>query len=372
LRKNNTVKTRPRLDYIFLFSVIALTAIGLIMIFSSSPTMALKLGDSYYFLKRHIMYLLFGFAALYFALRLDLQFLKKWSGVILLLSILLMFLVYVPGLGQRISGAARWIDLIIFTFQPSELLKFTVILFLANMLSNLGDRIKDFFSGLVPPLLVLGLVSAIIIAQPDLGTAITIAGTGFIMLFVAGANILHLVLLGGIGIAGVIGLSVSSAYRLRRMMAFIDPWKDPQGVGFHIVQSLLAIGSGGLFGLGLGASRQKFFYLPQQFTDFIFAILCEELGFIGGAAVVILFVLFAGRGLKLAFSVEDKFASLLATGLVSWITLQALINLLVVVGLLPTTGIPLPFISYGGTAIIITLFSVGILLNISLAQNAKQ
>jgi cell division protein FtsW len=186
------------------------------------------------------------------------------------------------------------------------------------------------------------------------------------MLFSAGANLFHLSLLGVLGIAGVIGLSMNTEYRMNRLIAFLNPWKDPKGTGFHIVQSLLAIGSGGLFGQGLGASRQKFFYLPQQFTDFIFAILCEELGFVGGAGVIALFVLFAVRGIRIAITAGDNFSSLLATGLVAWITLQAVINIMVVVGLLPTTGIPLPFISYGGTATIVSLFSVGILLNISL------
>ncbi|MBU0672873.1 MAG: putative lipid II flippase FtsW [Candidatus Margulisbacteria bacterium] len=359
---------KPRVDYIFLFACLALTAIGSIMIFSASPTMALKLGDSYYFLKRHIFYLLLGFSALYFGLRLDLRILKKWAALILGLSIVLLLLVYIPGVGKNISGASRWINLLGFSFQPSELIKFTMILFLAGWLSKAGKKIEDFFLGLLPPLILVGAVCALIISQPDLGTAIAIAGTAFIMFFIAGAKSLHLALLGLVGISGVIGLSLTSPYRLRRIVAFIDPWKDPQGTGFHIVQSLLAVGSGGLFGLGLGASKQKFFYLPQQFTDFIFAILCEEMGFLGGAVVVVLFLIMAGRGFRIAYKARDRFSFLLATGLVSWLTLQALINIMVVLGMLPTTGIPLPFISYGGTATIVGLFSVGILLNISLTE----
>jgi cell division protein FtsW len=357
---------KPKIDYIFLFSVLTLTAIGLIMIFSASPTMAMKLGDSYFYLKRHIFYLLLGFAALYFGVRVDLEILKKWSAPILALSVLVLLLVYIPGVGRRVSGALRWIDLLFFSFQPSELIKFTMVLFLAKMLSASGENIKNFFGGLLPPLALVGVVCAIIVGQPDLGTALAIAGTSFIMLFSAGASLFHLSLLGVLGIAGVIGLSINTEYRMNRLIAFLNPWKDPQGTGFHIVQSLLAIGSGGFFGQGLGASRQKFFYLPQQFTDFIFAILCEELGFVGGAGVVALFILFAVRGIRIALTAGDNFSSLLATGLVSWITLQAIINIMVVVGLLPTTGIPLPFISYGGTATIMSLFSVGILLNISL------
>ncbi len=356
---------KQRIDYIFLFAVLALSAIGLIMIFSASPTMALKLGDSYYYLKRHILYLLLGFSALYFGLRLDLDRLRRWSGPILVISLAVLLLVYMPGLGKRVSGALRWIDLAFFSFQPSELIKFTMILFLAHLLAKREEMMRDFFGGLMPPLILVGIVSAIIVKQPDLGTAIAISSTALIMLFAAGANLWHLCGIGAIGVAGAVGLSLSTPYRAQRLVAYLDPWKDPHGVGFHIIQSLLAVGSGGLFGVGLGASRQKFFYLPQQFTDFIYAILCEELGFIGGAGVIVLFIIFAARGFRIALTTEDRFRSLLAAGLVSWITLQALINILVVVGLLPTTGIPLPFISYGGTATVVSLFSVGILLNIS-------
>lgn len=362
---------KTKIDYILLFSVLALTAIGLIMIFSASPTMALKLGDSYYFIKKHILYLLLGFSALYFGLRMDLGTLRKWSGLIFGISVLLLFLVYIPGVGKKISGASRWIDLVIFTFQPSELIKFTIVLFLASVLSNIKDKITDFIRGLLPILILMGSVLSVILFQPDLGTTITIAAVLFIMLFAAGARSLHLGLLGGVGILAALGLSIGSAYRMQRLIAYLDPWKDPKGVGFHIIQSLLAVGSGGLFGLGLGASKQKYFYLPQQFTDFIFAILCEELGFMGGAGVITLFIVFACRGFRIAYKAPNSFSSLLATGLVSWIILQALVNMMVVIGLLPTTGIPLPFISYGGTATVVGLFSSGILLNISQIINRK-
>src|SRR3989339_2105665 len=356
---------KSKIDYLFLFSVLALTAIGLIMIFSASPTMALKSGDPLYFIKRHIVYLLLGFSALYFGLRIDLTKLKRWSIWIFVGSLVLLLLVFIPGVGRKVLGASRWIDLVFISFQPSELIKLTMILLLANLLAKMGKGITDFLKGLGPLLLLVGAVAAIIIKQPDLGTAIAIFSTSFIMLFAAGAKLFHLSLIAGVGVAGIIVLSFTSAYRFRRLVAYLDPWKDPQGIGFQVIQSLLAVGSGGVMGLGLGASRQKFFYLPQQFTDFIFAILCEELGIVGGGMVVILFMLFCARGLKIAYSTADKFSSLLAAGIISWLTLQALINIMVVVGMLPTTGIPLPFISYGGTATIINLFAVGIVLNIS-------
>lgn len=359
------------LDYIFLFTILALAAIGTIMVFSASPTLGLKLGDSFYFIKRHVFYLLIGFAALYFGFRLDLEALKKRAGLIFIISVLLLLLIYLPGVGRKVLGASRWIELGVLSFQPSELIKFTMVLFLADLLANNREKIGDFLRGFLPPVLLAAVISALIIKQPDLGTALTISLTSFIMLFAAGASLRHLGLIGGAGVLGVIGISLASPYRLRRLLAYLDPWKDPRGIGFQIIQSLLAVGSGGLLGLGLGASRQKYFYLPQQFTDFIFAILCEELGFIGGVGVIVLFVVFAARGLRIALATADPFKNLLAVGLVAWITVQALMNIMVVVGLIPTTGIPLPFISYGGTATVVNFFAAGVILNISGQPEAR-
>ncbi|MBN3033892.1 MAG: putative lipid II flippase FtsW [Candidatus Saganbacteria bacterium] len=353
------------LDYIFLFAVLALSAVGTIMVFSASPTLALRLGDSFYFIKRQIFYLALGLAALCFACRLDLAVLKKRSGLIFLVSVLLLVIIYLPGVGRKVLGASRWIELGILSFQPSELIKFTLVLFLAVYLAASREKLGDLFRGFLPPVLLTGLIAALIIKQPDLGTALTISLTAFVMLFVAGADWRQSGVLAGLGLASLLALSLSSAYRLRRLLAYLDPWKDPQGSGFQIIQSLLAVGSGGLFGLGLGASRQKYFYLPQQFTDFIFAILCEELGFVGGVIIVALFCLLAYRGLMIALAAADPFKNLLALGLVSWLTVQALLNIMVVIGLVPTTGIPLPFISYGGTATVINLFAAGVVLNIS-------
>lgn len=353
------------LDYLLLFTVLALAAIGTSMVFSASPTLGLKLGDGFYFIKRHIFYLLIGLAALYFGFRLDLELLKKRAGLIFLGSLSLLLLVYIPGVGRKVLGASRWIELGVLSFQPSELIKFTMVLFLAQHLSANREKIGDLLRGFAPPVLLIAAVSAVIVKQPDLGTTLTIAATSFIMLFAAGANLRHLSLLGGAGALTVLALSLASPYRLRRLLAYLDPWKDPQGIGFQIIQSLLAIGSGGLLGLGLGASRQKYFYLPQQFTDFIFAILCEELGFVGGVGVVVLFAFFAFRGYRAALASGDLFKGLLTVGLVSWIMVQALMNIMVVVGLIPTTGIPLPFISYGGTATIINFFAAGVILNVA-------
>ena len=354
-----------KVDYIFLFSVLALSAIGLVMVFSASPTLAIKHGDAFYYIKREIIYLLLGMLALYYGFRMGIDNLRSKAYIIFTVSIVLLILIFIPGVARKVLGASRWIDLGIISFQPSELIKFSMVLFLARWLTEKKELVKSFTQGILPPLLCLGLVGVLIIKQPDLGTFIVVAAAVFAMLFVGGMEAWQLAVLGLSGIAGIVVLSVTSAYRLRRLTAYFDPWKDPQGVGFHIIQSLLAIGSGGLLGLGLGASRQKFFYLPQQFTDFIFAILNEELGLLGGATVIILFVVFAARGFRIAIETNDRFKSLLAVGLTAWLTVQALTNILVVLGLIPTTGIPLPFISYGGTATIINLFAAGVILNLS-------
>jgi len=357
------MKKQP--DIIFLTLAVALYIVGVLMIFSASPSLALKLGDSFYYLKRHIFYSILGFFGLYYALNLDLNKLKKWAPWLLIISLGLLLSLNFPGVGKTMGGATRWMDLYFFSFQPAELAKFSMVLFLALTLSAKGEGIKDFFKGLLPQLVLLGVILLVIIKQPDMGTAISIAGTSFIMFFIAGARLSHLLFISGVGAAVVLGLSLSSPYRLRRLMAYLDPWSDPQNVGFHIIQSLLAIGSGGLFGLGLGNSRQKFFYLPQQYADFIFAVLCEELGFIGAAGLILLFLAFFIQGIRLASQTKDAFSQLLLAGIISMFAVQTFMNLMVVAGLLPTTGIPLPFISYGGTALIVNLFSVGLVLNVS-------
>lgn len=335
------------------------------MIFSASPVMGLKLGDSFYYLKRHIFYLIIGFFAFAGAIRLDVLKLKKFSNLILIITLLFLLMLFIPHIGKSLGGATRWLDFYIISFQPSELVKFAVVLFLAAYLSELKTNVKNFIKGLFPMLLIIVFIAAIIIKQPDLGTALSIMGTSFLMFFIAGAQILHLGILAGIGAFGVLILSILSHYRLQRLLAYLDPWKDPLGKGFHIIQSLLAVGSGGIFGLGIGNSRQKFYYLPQQYADFIFAVLCEELGFIGAMILLALFFVFFIRGIKIASNATDYFSSLFAFGLISMLFVQTSLNLMVVVGLIPTTGIPLPFVSYGGTAMVINMFCVGLLVNIS-------
>lgn len=356
-------KKRP--DYLLIINIILLVLIGIIMVFSASPTMGLKAGDPYLYFKRHLFYLILGIIAFNFALKTNFEQLKKNAPLILGISIVLLLLPFVPGFGMRISGAKRWIHIASFSFQPSEFTKLALIIFLSTTLPKIKKILPYFFVGVLPILGLFGLIFAILLKQPDLGTALVIAFITFSMLFVAGMQIKHLAGILLCGILGVGVLSFTSSYRLRRIMAFIDPWKDPLNVGFHIIQSLLAVGSGGFFGLGLGNSRQKLFYLPQQYTDFIFAILCEEMGFIGGAAVIFLFAIFVIRSLRLSKFIEDDFSRLMVIGITAWVGMQAFMNMAVVTSLIPTTGIPLPFISYGGTSFVITLYACGLLVKAS-------
>lgn len=360
---SQTYKYRP--DYILLFIVVALLSIGLLMVFSASPTMAMKFGDSFYYLKRHLLALFVGCLALYAGFKMDLDNLKTWAPYIIAVSVFLLMAVFIPGFGIGRGGASRWIYLGFFSFQPAELAKVALIIFLAKQLST-----KSLSTAILPALGVIFLTVLLVVREPDLGTSIIIAMISFALFYLAGTPVKHFIALILTSLFGLIVLSVTSPYRMKRLFAFINPWGDPRGKGFHIIQSLIAVGSGGLFGLGLGGSKQKFFYLPQNYTDFIFAIFCEEMGLIGASGIILLYFLFLGRGMRIVRNAPDNFTFLLAGGIVSWIGIQAILNMSVVLGLLPTTGIPLPLISYGGTSLVAALFSIGLLLNVSQYRKA--
>lgn len=349
-------------DFILFLTTVMLLTLGIIMVFSASQVVANQdMNDSYYFLKRQFLWSLLGIGVMIVSMQIDYPRYKKYIMPGLLASFILLVVVLIPGFGKVVNGARRWL----FGFQPSEIIKIALVLFTAYGLANKKERLHSFVSGVLPFLTVMILACLLILMQPDLGTAMTIAGTTFVMLFAGGARGKHLAVLASLGIVAV-GFAIALApYRMQRFLAFLDPWKDARGTGFHIIQSLFAIGSGGLFGVGLGSSRQKFFYLPERHTDFIFAIIGEELGFIGATLVIILFFLLIWRGFKIALSSTDPFASLTAVGLTSMIALQAIINIGVVTSSLPITGIPLPLISYGGSSLVFTLMGIGILLNIS-------
>jgi len=358
-------------DLILFFTIIVLLGFGIVMVFSSSAIKAyVRYDDSYYFLKKQLLWVAVGLSIMFFAMNYRYQRLYRLGKVALIGALVLLVLVLIPGIGVEVNGARRWLPGPV-QFQPSELAKLCMVLFMARILTQYNDRITSFTRGVLPVLAILGVVFVLILKEPDLGTALAIAGTVFVMLFAAGAKVWQMIGLGASAFP-LVGIAIwLEPYRLRRITSYLDPWSDTQGSGFQIIQSLYALGSGGLFGLGLGRSRQKFFYLPEQHTDFIYAILCEELGFIGGATVIILFFLFLWRGYKTAIYAPDLFGCLLAVGITTMVGLQALLNIAMVTGLTPITGISLPFISYGGSSLLFTMLGIGILLNISRYANQK-
>lgn len=363
---------RQKPDYVLLFSTALLVLFGFLMVFSATTMESLQSGDPTYYLKRQFIYVLIGALALFAGYKIEYSVYKKYSVALLGSALVLLLAVFVPVVGRSAGGAARWIDLGLFSFQPSEVVKIAIILYLADALARRGDKIRSFWKGLAPLLCVVGFFCALIMMQPDLGTVILIFMTSTAMMFLAGARISHLLALVPPAVLGVLALSFASPYRWRRIIAFLDPWKDPLGAGYHIIQSMIAIGSGGFFGFGLGNSRQKFLSLPEQYTDFIFSIVCEELGLIGAVFLIALFIFFISRAIRVCRFAPDSFSRLISGGLTGYIGLQALINMGVATGSLPTTGIPLPFISYGGTSLVITLFAVGIILNISTYQRQER
>ena len=353
-------------DFVILFTVMMLLAIGLVMVFSASAIIdGQSRGDIYFHLRRQALWALMGFGGLLFFSHYNYWKLRRWTNIALLVNLLLLLAVFIPGLGVEAGGAHRWIRVAGVTLQPSELTKLVMVLFASAYLSRKGVRMQYFLEGAFPVLAVLGVFFGLILLQPDLGTALAIAGTSMLVIFVAGMPLRQLVVaaLSGLPLAGY--LMVSEPYRLQRILSFRDPWADPLRSGFQIIQSFYALGPGGLFGVGLGRSRQKLFYIPEPQNDFIFAIIGEELGFIGAACVLLLFFLLLWRGFKVAMSAPDMFSSLLATGLISTVSLQALLNIAVVIGSVPVTGINLPLISAGGSSLFFTMCSMGVLLNIS-------
>lgn len=358
-------KTTP--DFLLILTTLTLLAVGLIMVYSASAAWASFKhdGDSFYFLKRQLLFAGLGVIVMFIMMNIEYWVLRKWAKVGLLICFILLAIVLIPGIGETHGGASSWLGIGAFSIQPSEFMKIAMILFLAKYLSENQKKITSFIKGMLPSLLFVIIAFGMIMLQPDLGTGVVLVATCVVMIYVAGARISHFAALGFVGIAGLAGLILSAPYRLARITSFLDPWSDPQRTGFQIIQSLFAIGPGGLLGFGLGHSRQKFQYLPEPQTDFIFAILSEELGFIGAIAVLALFCLLLWRGIRIALSAPDLFGSLLAVGVIGMVAIQVMINIAVVTGLMPVTGITLPFLSYGGSSLTLTLVSIGILLNIS-------
>lgn len=366
IKKLKTNYHRPDLILIILFGLIL--TFGLIVLTSASSAAGFeKFNDSYFFIKQQLLH---GFVpGIVFLIFLSLINYQKWKKLILplfIISVILLVSVFIPGIGVEYGGAKSWINLGPINFQPSELVKLTFLLYLSIWLAKREKKeIRDLSSGLLPFLFIVGVISLLMAIQPDIGTLIIILATSLIVYFASGARFTHLLGIAAIG-SGLLFLLIKiSPYRTARLMTFIYPELDPQGVGYHINQAFLAIGSGGLLGRGFGHSRQKFQYLPEVSGDSIFAIICEELGYLFAILLIVLFVLLFLRILKMAENCPDKFGRLLAIGIGSWFIVQAFINISAMIGLAPLTGVPLPFVSHGGTAMAIGMAAFGILINIS-------
>ncbi len=361
-------ENRKRFDFLLLALVGALVGLGIVMVYSASFVIAgQKFGDNYHFLKKQAIAAGLGFFLLFGVAWTDYHRWQKWAWLLVLLSIILLaFLILpVPGLRREAGVPSRWLRFFSFSFQPAELAKFSLVVYMARSLVKKGETLQNFRSGLLPHFIVLGIFFGLVFKQPDFGTGVIFCMLVFIMLFVGGARLLHL---GGIILAALpmfLFLALQANYRKERLLAFLNPWHDPGNTGFQIIQSFLAFGAGKIWGLGLGEGRQKLFYLPEVHTDFIFSVIGEELGLIGVTAVISLFFFLTFRGWQISLRAPDLFGRYLGIGLVSMIAGQALMNMGVVLGLLPTKGSPLPFLSYGGTSLIINLIAIGILQNIS-------
>jgi cell division protein FtsW len=356
-----------RPDYLLLASTIALLVLGALMVYSASFVVAHnEFNDDAYFLVRQLMWIGVGVVGMFGAMRIDYRRWRLLSLPIMFACIGLLVLVLVPGIGASSYGAVRWLRLGPVQIQPSEIAKLALILYLADWLARRGPMVAEFFKGLLPFAIIVGIVAALVEVQPDLGTTALIVGVSACVFFVAGANLAHIALIAVAGVAaGAELIAHLSNYQLERIRAFLDPWADVQGAGWHTAQGLIAVGSGGLFGHGLGNGMQKYYWVPNAHTDAIFAMIGEELGFVGCIGVMGLFAVIAWRGFLIAWRAHDPFARLFATGLTCMIALQALVNIAVVTNSLPYTGVTLPLVSFGGSSTVISLLGIGLLLNIS-------
>ena len=356
--------------YLYLFfAVLILAVFGLIMIYSSSYVWAqYKFDDPYKYVKQQGLFLVIGTFLMLFISKIDYKLYKDKAWNIFIVCIILLILVLIPGIGSVRNGSRSWFGIGSFGIQPSEFAKLSLIILTSKYLTNSTKFLKDIKKGIIPILLILFFIFGLIMLQPDFGTGMIIVVSIIAMLFVAGVNMKFFLGLGAIGIVGIIVLILIAPYRMDRITSFLDPWKDPLGTGFQMIQSLYAIGPGGLLGMGFLNSRQKHFYLPEPQTDFIFSIISEEFGILGILIVATLFVTILYLGIKIALKCDDSFGKYLAFGMTFQMIIQTVMNLMVVVGLIPVTGVTLPFLSYGGSSLLISMVSIGILLNISKYQ----
>ncbi len=348
------------------FGVILLSIFGIIMIYSSSSIWAeYKFDNSFHYMILQSIFLLIGIIGMIIASKIDYKIYLKYANKILILCFILLVLVLIPGIGTIRNGSQSWFGIGPFGIQPSEAAKIGLIIFTSKYLSNSNKFLSSFKKGVLPILGILIVFFGLIMLQPDLGTGSVLFISIIAMLFVAGVNMKFFIGMGITGLIGLVILIVIAPYRMDRITSFINPWNDPLGTGFQIIQSLYAIGPGGLLGQGFGSSIQKHFYLPEPQTDFIFSIICEEFGLMGAVIVVGFFLIILYQGIKIALRCEDKFGKYLSYGMIFQIMFQALMNLMVVIGMIPVTGVTLPFLSYGGSSLLISLASIGVILNIS-------
>jgi len=343
-----------------------LLVIGVVMIYSASAVLASRqYGDSLFFFKRQMLWAAFGLVVLAAASRVPYEFWNRMALPLVLGTVILLGLVLIPGVGLELNGSRRWLRWGWLTLQPSEAARLCSVIYLARYLMKKKNRLDDFFRDFLPPMIVIGVFLALIMGESDLGTALVLGGVAGLLLFIGGARWRHLWAMGLLAAPVVYAMIMKIGYRRQRLMAFLDPWRDPTDTGFQVIQSFLAMGGGGPVGMGLGEGRQKLFFLPYPHTDFIFAVIGEELGLLGTLTVLILFGMLAWRGLSISLRAPDLFGRHLAFGLTMMIVVQAMVNMAVVTGLVPTKGLTLPFLSYGGSSLVANLAAVGILWNIS-------
>jgi cell division protein FtsW len=343
-----------------------LVALGFVMVLNTSYFYAQEhFGDPYLFARKHLAAMALGALGMIACWRIPTHTLRRATYPLFVISLVALVAVLVPGIGVVRGGARRWLKLGLLTLQPSEIGKLSTVLYLAHSLTKKGERVESLWLGYLPHLVLVGLVAALVVAEPDFGTAVLLMIVLFVMLIANGARWVHLGLTVSLVAPFAIFGAVTASYRWQRLTSFLDPWRDAQRSGFQLVQSLLAFGAGGAFGVGLGAGRQKMFYLPEAHTDFVFAVIGEELGLLGTLSVLATFLLLAVAGLRLAARHVDPFAANLALGLTSTIVLQAGVNMAVTVGLLPTKGLALPFLSYGGSALVVNMLEIGMLLSVA-------
>ena len=355
-------------DWRFVGVLFILIFFGFFMLASASAPVGFeKFNDSYYFIKHQLIFgLIPGLIACFLMSMIDYKLWRKYAFSLLIFSIILLILVFIPGIGADFGTSKSWINIFGISLQPAEIVKLTFLLYLASWLESRGrDRVGDLNEGLVPFLTTLGAIMFLMIMQPDIGTMIIIVLISLAVYFVAGAKISHMVYLAAAGLVGIFTLIKIAPYRAARFTVFLHPELDPQGIGYHINQAFLAIGSGGWFGKGFGLSRQKYQYLPEVMGDSIFAVLSEELGFVIATLTILAFIYLLFRGLKIALAANDYFARYVCVGIVFWFGFQAFVNIGAMVGLMPLTGVTLPFISYGGTSLVVNMAAAGLLINIS-------